>query len=312
MGSWILKAAFQKTLSALPYGERMHHYFQRHISKSLRINPAFFEDRLERCNFHLQAYKSLNEGNLPNKVLEIGTGWFPVVPIGLYLCGVNDINSIDIKPLLKKQYLQETIDFFLTYMNTGKLSEFLPQTLQEDRVDQLSRLLDSSDFPFVEICKKLNFQSICSHEPLEALRGQRFDLICSNNTLEHVPKDQIERILKENRQLLAAEGVVSHYIDLVDHYSYLDPSIPSFNFLQYSSKKWNLIENSFQSQNRLRFSEYLSLFRQNGLTPSLIYKETYPPTSLPESGVHKEYRNSSNEDLCVAYTQLVVKNIDRS
>ena len=91
-----------------------------------------------------------------------------------------------------------------------------------------------------------------------------FDLLISNNTLEHIPADTLTGIMTEFRRVGGADAVASHLIDLMDHYSFFDPSISMFNFLQYSESRWRWFNNDIHYQNRLRFSDYETIFQQAG------------------------------------------------
>jgi hypothetical protein len=57
------------------------------------------------------------------KALEIGTGPWPIVPIGLYLLGASEIWTSDIVPLLQRDTLRRTIELFCEFRNEGFLGE---------------------------------------------------------------------------------------------------------------------------------------------------------------------------------------------
>jgi hypothetical protein len=53
---WLAKALLQKTLSALPQGERANYLLQRHVTRSLPGAEAGFRRRFERATRHVEAY----------------------------------------------------------------------------------------------------------------------------------------------------------------------------------------------------------------------------------------------------------------
>ena len=92
-----------------------------------------------------------------------------------------------------------------------------------------------------------------------------FDLICSNNTFEHVYPEVLRGILSEFRRVVKQDGVMSHFIDLSDHFAHLDRSIGIYNFLRFTPRQWRWIDNDIQPQNRLRWADYLAMYADLGI-----------------------------------------------
>lgn len=67
--------------------------------------------------------------------LEIGTGWYPVVPIALFLSGADRICTIDISPLMTHANILTTIDRYLQYADSLKLYDYIQP--QQERLEQL-------------------------------------------------------------------------------------------------------------------------------------------------------------------------------
>lgn len=67
------------------------------------------------------------------------------------------------------------------------------------------------------------------------------DYNISNTVLEHIPKKDIEQILKEGRRILKDDRIAIHFIDLSDHFQHQDSSITKINFLRYSDENWEKI-----------------------------------------------------------------------
>lgn len=60
-----------------------------------------------------------------------------------------------------------------------------------------------------------------------SLEDASVDMVISNNVFEHVPPPVIAEILQESRRVGGADVVVSHHIDLRDHYAKFDRRINS-------------------------------------------------------------------------------------
>jgi len=143
-------------------------------------------------------------------------------------------------------------------------------------VDRFKQIFDDllNSILYNQIIKKLHtnnhfhdikdFQSIknkiryFSKNPIEAfnqLRNESVDLIFSNAVLEHV--SELDLAIKKISMLLKQGGYTFHHVDLKDHYHTNDKCY--LNFLKYSERIWNFIGNT----NRIRYSEYISLFGKN-------------------------------------------------
>ncbi|MBK7337072.1 MAG: class I SAM-dependent methyltransferase [Saprospirales bacterium] len=93
------------------------------------------------------------------------------------------------------------------------------------------------------------------------LNPESLDLIVSNNTFEHIYPNILAEILAEFKRLLRPGGMMSHFIDMSDHFAHLDTGITIYNFLRFSEKNWGWIDNSIQPQNRWRISHYRHLYK---------------------------------------------------
>ena len=61
------------------------------------------------------------------------------------------------------------------------------------------------------------------------------------------------------------DRITIHFIDLSDHFQHQDKSITRINFLRYSDEDWQKIAgNEFAYCNRLRVSDYLTVFEELG------------------------------------------------
>lgn len=95
MPHWILKAVVQGGISVLPKSQLWNHLFQKCVTKSLDLNTSRFERKLIQCKRHMENYLTI----MPTRktlfsVLELGTGWHPIIPVSLYLCGASKIGRL--------------------------------------------------------------------------------------------------------------------------------------------------------------------------------------------------------------------------
>jgi hypothetical protein len=265
MPHWILKAATQGAISRLPWKYSIHRLIQCHVTKSLILTPQLFEEQLRLCRTHLENFRSARSSDeTPGRVLELGTGWHPTTPVGFYLCGTGAVWTIDKVQLLQARSVLPVLELFVEYARTGKLARFLP-TASNARVGAVEEVLHSGRHSSpVAILEQINVHALVIDASDPTLDVGPIDLFVSNNTLEHIPADAIRRIFARFGALASEEAVMSHFVDLSDHYSYFDHSIPSLNFLKYPDRYWRFCSNDLLYQNRLRMPDYRGLHESAG------------------------------------------------
>lgn len=305
MSVWVAKAVIQKTISFLPYSNSINYWFQKHITKGVRLTDALMEDKLIHCGKHLEYYTKYGKVQQGFSALEIGTGWYPIVPIGLYLAGAGTVYSIDISSLLKSEAVKETVSMFLQYHQEGKLQTYLKR-IDPERLEKLGTVLSMNGSP-VALLEPLNIKPIVGDARKIDLPDGSIDLINSNNTFEHIYPGILSDILAEFKRVLRPDGIMSHFIDMSDHFAHLDKSITIYNYLKFSDREWAWIDNSVQPQNRLRLSDYLELFAQAGL--KIIDREIRPGSVEELSRIKPDakYASKTLADLAVSHCLLVAK-----
>jgi len=96
-------------------------------------------------------------------------------------------------------------------------------------------------------------------------------------------------------------AVQSHYLNLVDQFSYFDRSITPFNFLKYSPRAWKYLNSPLTWQNRFRISDFRQVFQETGFR---IVKEGCTrgdPADLAKVPLAPEFRGYPREDLLVLF-----------
>src|SRR5437879_9465353 len=107
---WMLKATVLKSLSISPASRSGYRLFQRSFCRSLTLDCSAFEKGLDHCRKHLENYFCCCAKPQPGfSVFELGTGWYPIIPIGMYLCGAAQIWTVDIEPLLNGSTVRKTL-----------------------------------------------------------------------------------------------------------------------------------------------------------------------------------------------------------
>lgn len=303
---WILKAATQKGLSVLPGGEVMNAFLQSHVTKSLELDEVHFSETLRQCRRHLENFFSVRGNCEPGfTVFEVGTGWYPIISVGLYLCGAAKVTTLDIRPLATLDRIREIFQFFSQSASDGSLLRILPWA-NETRIRVLQTLARRPDLPALkETLGTIGIDPILGDARQVDLETGSIDFIFSNTTLQVIPSDLLPGFFAEFRRLASPQAVMCHHMGLGDGYALIDPSITWFNFLRYSNRAWKLIDNSLVHNNRLRVSDYRGLHQESGW---LIGAEdtTYGCVDdLEKVPLAKEFQAYSTKDLLALRTWLV-------
>jgi ubiquinone/menaquinone biosynthesis C-methylase UbiE len=146
---------------------------------------------------------------------------------------------------------------------------------------------------------------VCDARHLSLIRNQEIDLVTSNNTFEHIYEEVLTGILKEFKRIVGPGGVMSHFIDMSDHFAHFDKSITIYNFLKFSDSEWKLIDNSIQPQNRLRINDYRKIYEELGIPITLEKNRESNIRDLESLRLDAKFEKIPIEDLAVSHSYLV-------
>lgn len=251
---WLVKAAAQRGLSVLPRADAANYWFQRHVTHGLPRSDDSFLVHARETLVHLRAFEE--HGSVPAgdaHFYEFGAGWDLVTPLLFRALGVRAQTLIDIRANVRFDAVAETL---------AQIDRHRAQ-VESEAGRPLERL------PAIGSLDDLERLGIVYLAPRDArdtrLQAESFDFASSTFTLEHIPAKDIAPILAESARLLRGEGVMSHSIDMEDHYSFFDSSVSPYNFLRYGERRWAVANSPLHYQNRLRLPDYLALFERPGL-----------------------------------------------
>ncbi|MGH8611014.1 MAG: class I SAM-dependent methyltransferase [Gammaproteobacteria bacterium] len=265
MPSWVLKAFAQRAVGALPAPHFWNELLQRHVSRSLNLTHDKFYNRLDVSRIHLehfQTYAGPAYGRF--NVVELGTGWFPIVPIALWLCGASELRTYDIAQHLTSARLSATLQKFVETFENGTLINHLPAA-NNARLKFLASLVkDVESAAPEEFLRKIGVEYVIQDFSKNRIPPESIDLIVSYAVLGHPRPDLVAAIFRAFKRNLGPGGVMSHWIDLSDEYAYFDRRITPFNFLRFSPRAWRLIDNDMIPHNRLRLTDFRRLIGEAG------------------------------------------------
>ncbi len=305
MKKWKQKAIVQKTISYLPLGQNINYFFQKYVTKGENLNDEYFLDRLGHAKEHIHYYQKITGNSNPNSSLEIGTGWYPIVPISLFLIGCEKIYSVDIKMLTSKERIITTLEKFLEFHNSGKLKDFI--NYNSGRFEVIKSILnDRGNYDLSQILQLLKITYIIEDARKLSLPDNSIDLVNSNNTFEHIYPILLIPILKEFKRVVKKQdGVMSHFIDMSDHFAHFDKSINIYNFLQFSDNQWKWIDNSIQPQSRIRIYDYKKIYEDLEIPITELTFRAGNLSELKTIPLSEIYLNNSLEEIAISHCHFV-------
>lgn len=227
-------------------------------------------------------------------VMEIGTGWFPTVPILLRAAGADQVITTDIVRHLDATTLAET-KTFLRANKRDILSRF-PEASRG-----IDDLLEHPDL------SSMGIEYRVGNTP-DLVEPQSVNIVLSRTVLEHIPEDVLPSLLQGWERLLKPNGISIHLIDHSDHFEHNDKRISRVNFLQFNQKQWAAINRIAGYQNRLRHGDYLRIVQDAGLmllAPTTI-EDTRIEDDMQVLRLASPFDRSSRQDLLTVETCLVL------
>lgn len=303
MKKWIVKAVVQKVISFLPASHKINFLFQKYITRGVRLTDEYFEDKLIHAQKHIHFYREIKgKDKLPQSCLELGTGWYPVVPIALWLSGTEKVYTVDISPLLTQNAFLNTLNKFMDWNQRGLLSNYI--TPDNSRLNIIKNvLINKKEAGKDELFKEFNLTYIVDNA--SKLNLTEIEFIISNNVLEHIyPKFLIPILNNLFYKVLKEGGMMSHFIDMSDHFAHADKSISIYNFLKFSDAEWRWIDNVVQPQNRLRLKEYEVLFNSLNIPFKVNEYRKGEPELLKTIKLNDRFLKFSNEDNAISHAYV--------
>ncbi len=297
----------QGLISNLPGKCHWNSIFSRYMTKSLTLRDDNFRLKLKESRSHLENYLPVSPINKESSfiVFEIGTGWFPILPIAFFLCGASKVITLDQNYLLKLDRIKEVLRFFTRYEDTGELKQILPWIWKE-RLARLHEVAQEMEVLSVEkILERMDIQYLVNDARNTGLPASSVDFIVSNTTLEYIPVSGLLSIFGEFSRLANPGALMSHLIITGDHYADSDSSITAFNFLKYPAWVWKLFNNKLHYQNRLRLSDYCKIHRDAVFDILKTYNDQGSEKELERINIAKEFDKYTKDDLLVIRTRIV-------
>lgn len=301
---WRIKGVIQKILGTVPGGGRVNDLLQRTLGELRRFEDSV-ADKVEDWVIHMGHMRALSLPLAGKRVFEIGTGWFPTLPMCYALAGAGSCVTVDLHRHMNERLTFRMLRALGAHLDQVAEAAGLERGEVRRRHDALLAARGLGDL--------LDRARIEYHAPSDATRtglpGDSVDIVLSNSVLEHVPFEIIEAMMRESMRILRPGGIITHSVNCGDHYAYFDKRINFMNYLQFTEAEWQLWNNDLQYQNRLRPQHFVDITEQTGFE-MLICKYTPRPellAALPAMRIAPEFAHYPPEQLATKSIDIVAR-----
>ncbi|MFM2044445.1 MAG: hypothetical protein RLY86_3021 [Pseudomonadota bacterium] len=234
------------------------------------------------------------------RILELGSGWFPIIPLMLRVAGAGLVHVTDVHRLIDRGTILAAVDFLYGHRDTiltrlDQAPARLDMILSVDRSTDTDRLLAD-----------LGLTYIVPFDPAVAMPD--VDAVISQTVLEHIPPPVIEGLFRAMAARMPPGTLMSHGIDNTDHRANKDPGLNRFDFLRYSDKTWRMLcLNPQDYTNRLRHSDYLALFPRSGhrVVEVQTYRNEDQREGLARLTLDGRFAAMDSDDLLTGWSHIV-------
>ena len=298
---WQMRLIRNSLVGLVPFPDKI-----RKIKRKIKpppTNPAQDEWTLEQGLRQVEMLQSVDFTIAGKTVLELGTGWQPIIPLIFSLAGAKKVILLDNKRLMDRHFILKAIE------NVSKFAADISKRLKIPRDEIENRSTHFDQFSLDEIVNYFRLEYIAPSDARKTKLGDKsIDIIISRAVLEHIPPEIIQEISIEFRRILKDDGRICHFIDNSDHWEHRDKSISRINFLKFSDFIWKFTSiNPIDYQNRLRHFEYISLLNQTGF--KIDYSGAEPDekalNDLKQIKICKRYQHVTHEELAILTSYIV-------
>lgn len=241
----------------------------------------------------IEALRAAGVGN-HGVLLEMGSGWMPVIPLLFHLAGHERIILTDLERLMDETGIAAAKVAIGNRLDTIAPRLGLTVEAARDRLEQ----------PF-----RPDYRA--PWNPTSSVADEA-DILISRCVFEHVPPAALHACLREFSRIVRPGGYMCHIVDNSDHWQHIHHSRSRIEFLTW--REGGLVErfarlNQYGYNNRLRHGDYLAMFRELGWN-TVIERGQPDPSALRDLGrlnLAPPFKGRDHADLAVLESLFVAQ-----
>jgi len=236
-------------------------------------------------------------------LLEVGSGWKPIVPLLFSAAGCRPIILTDQEVLMDRQTFAATAAYLGS--RACEIAEALGVEAEVIEAHFSRPIPDSLS----GACEAYHVHYMAPYD-MDQIPSGSVDIIESRAVFEHISEKLLNQLLADCRRILSPSGMMCHCIDNSDHWEHQDKSIGRINFLQYPDEAVTILGLNPQNfQNRLRHYEYRGIFESLGFHVVRESSEV-DESALRDARTMKlcaRYRDVAPEELAILSSYFAVR-----
>jgi hypothetical protein len=303
---WRLKSFQFKLFSALPGGTRIYNFAQDHITKSTHASQPRVDQKIKvGLDFwDWLKQQGMSERLVNGRLLDIGSGWHPTIPILWHAFGNNDQTLADIFANMNARQVAETIKHFREIVEKPDWSHHsdlkrlpeMPAISASDAASALRPLGIRYEAPYGDHLQK---------------HPNHFDMVICTQVLQHIPKVVHLQIFKELFHCMKPGALFHATVHFVGQFRSPGLREGQYEHLTPSPATWdNWINSSLMGFNRLKGPDYRETLEQSGFRIrefKLVEPTAEDLAELSRTKVHPSFSRYSEQDLATRGVFFVVQ-----
>jgi len=293
---WRVKGIVQGVLARTPGGMSLNSLLQRTVGGRRHLSRHIDAKVVNDWMVHVAHLRDLGFALDGSTLVEVGTGWLPVLPLCFSLAGVSRCFTFDLNRHLSPRALIQTLRHLERHVPGIGAAAGRPESLVRKRFGELMAFQDAEG-----LLRAAGIEYVAPGDATRTtLPDRSVDLVLSNSVLEHVPMDVLDALMRETQRILTRHGIALHSVDCGDHYAYFDRRISPIHYLRFSERRWQIWNNDILFQNRLRPTDFLDAARRAGLNIVLDHHRARPELleRLQRLPIDDRFRAYAPDELC--------------
>lgn len=315
-GNWWVKVLSQKIIGLLPgrLGSTLNLKLASFLQGQISERPTAGIYRIKRSVRNLQLIREHTGRTLDSmRVLEIGTGWRGSDPILFVLCGACEVTTVDHAKWLTLDSLRHSVDMIQSSWVDIKQEVDHHTPDSKSRMDTIAKSVHSA-LSLEDALERLNIHYFIRSDADPTSLGLQpgsIDLFYSESVLQRVPEPKLRRYASTVfGQFMKKGGGMFHRIDQRDIHTlqHVGNNDWALSYLKFPEWIFQLFLNGrFISQNRLRESDFIDIFKTNGISLHYIESRRHKDDleRVVDTRFARRFQNKAPEDIATRCSILI-------